>query len=332
MKFLCALLMSLIMGVNAQAATLKIATISPDGTSWMKLMRAGGKEIAKKTDGRVKIKFYPGGVMGSDEAVMRKIRLGQLHGAALPTGALHSQSPNLKLYNIPALFHSFAEVDAVRQKMDETLYRELEENGFVSLGFAEGGFAYLMGKDDIGSLSQIQKRKVWIPSGDNFLTDVVENFGVAPVPLGIGDVLASLQTGMIDTVASSPTAAIALQWHTQVSNMMDFPVLYFLGTMVIKERAFNRLKDADKQVVKEVMRAKFKEIDALNRKDNLSAYDALQQMGLKLQNLDPQEAQNWRERAATMSKKLVASKQVSPALYDEVQTILTTHRLQQSGQ
>ena len=326
MKTLYCILLCTLMSFSAQGATLKIATLSPDGTSWMKLMREGAKEIKDKTQGRVKIKFYPGGVMGSDDAVMRKIRLGQLHGAALPTGALYKHSPNLKLYNIPALFHNFDEVDAVRQQMDEVLYEELENGGFVSLGFAEGGFAYLMGKDDISSLQQIQQRKVWIPSGDAFLTDVVVNFDVSPIPLGIGDVLASLQTGMIDTVASSPTGAIALQWHTQVSNMMDFPILYFLGTMVVQERAFKRVKEQDRQVVKTVMRDKFKQIDSQNRKDNLSAYDALQKMGLTLQNLDPQEAKIWREKARIMSQTLLTNKQVSAPLFEKVQSILSTQR------
>jgi TRAP-type C4-dicarboxylate transport system substrate-binding protein len=61
------------------AKTIKIATLSPEGTFWMKHMRVGAKEIKQKTQGRVKFKFYPGGVMGNDDSVLRKIRIGQLH-------------------------------------------------------------------------------------------------------------------------------------------------------------------------------------------------------------------------------------------------------------
>lgn len=326
MKALSLLFLLSLMSIAVQGATLKIATLSPDGTSWMKLMREGAKQVAEQTNGRVKLKFYPGGVMGSDDAVMRKIRLGQLHGAALPTGALYKQAPNLKIYNIPALFNSFEEVDAVRAVMDDILLEELEQNGFVSLGFAEGGFAYMMGKQNIGTLSEVQQRKVWIPAGDPFLQDVVENFGVSPIPLGLGDVLASLQTGMIDTVASSPTAAIALQWHTQVSNMLDFPILYFLGTMVVQERALKRVKPEDREILKTVMRQQFAKIDSQNRKDNKSAYDALQKMGLTLLTLAPEEAQEWRDKAAAMSTRLVAKKDVSEALFNQAQTLLSAQR------
>ncbi len=63
-------------GVTAK--TLKFATVAPAGTTWMKEMKAGAKNVKERTEGRVKIKFYPGGVMGNDQSVHRKIKIGQL--------------------------------------------------------------------------------------------------------------------------------------------------------------------------------------------------------------------------------------------------------------
>ena len=70
------------------AAQFKIATVAPDGSAWMREMRAAGDEIKAASEGRVELKFYPGGVMGSDATVLRKIRVGQLQGGAFTgTGA-----------------------------------------------------------------------------------------------------------------------------------------------------------------------------------------------------------------------------------------------------
>ena len=44
---------------QAQAMRFKIATLSPEGSVWMEKMREGATELARKTDNRVKIKFYP---------------------------------------------------------------------------------------------------------------------------------------------------------------------------------------------------------------------------------------------------------------------------------
>ena len=51
----------------AAATTFKIATLSPDGSIWMKLLREGAAEISERTGDRVSFKFYPGGVMGDDK-------------------------------------------------------------------------------------------------------------------------------------------------------------------------------------------------------------------------------------------------------------------------
>ena len=123
------------------AQVIKIATLSPDGTSWMRAMRAAGDTIAKRSQGRVELRFYPGGVMGNDQSVMRKIRAGQLQGGAVTIGALSGVDKDIEIYGLPFLFHDLREVDQVRSRMDATLLQELENKGFIGFGFAEGGFA-----------------------------------------------------------------------------------------------------------------------------------------------------------------------------------------------
>ena len=75
-------------GERHAATTLKIATLSPEGTGWMIELRAAAKAIRERTQEEVKLKIYPGGVMGDDKAVLRKLRVGQLHGAAMTSGGV----------------------------------------------------------------------------------------------------------------------------------------------------------------------------------------------------------------------------------------------------
>jgi TRAP-type C4-dicarboxylate transport system substrate-binding protein len=81
--------------------------------------------------------------MGSDSAVLRKIRIGQLHGGVVLAGSLADVDPDLEIYSLPLLFGSYGEVDFVREKMDETLINELANKGYVAFGFTETGFTYL---------------------------------------------------------------------------------------------------------------------------------------------------------------------------------------------
>ena len=91
MKRILVTFFAFMIAATANAATLKIATLTPEGSQWMKDMRAGAKEILDRTEGRVQIKFYGGGVMGNDTKVLGKIRIGALQGGALCASAWTKQ-------------------------------------------------------------------------------------------------------------------------------------------------------------------------------------------------------------------------------------------------
>ncbi len=259
-----------------QATTLRIATLSPDGSAWMQVLRQASAEIKKTTAGRVDIRFYTGGSMGNDRTVLSKIRLGELQGGALSLSSLDTYVKDVDLYNLPMLFNSYAEVDRVRAVVDPVLSQALEKAGWVNFGFAEGGFAYVMShKVPVASVGQLRQHKVWIPEGDNFSLNALKLMRITPVPLSLGDVLPGLQTGMVDVVAGSPIAVLALQWQTEVHYMADLPISYLSGVLAIARRDFDRLSLADQGVVRSVMTQAFRTLDRKNRADNLGAYNAL---------------------------------------------------------
>ena len=108
----------LLLSSPSQSRELKIATLSPEGSMWMRKMRAGALRVKEETAGRVTFKFFPGGVMGSDRTVMRKIRIGQLHGGAVTSGSFASINPDNQIYGLPMKFRTLEEVDYVRNLMD----------------------------------------------------------------------------------------------------------------------------------------------------------------------------------------------------------------------
>jgi TRAP-type C4-dicarboxylate transport system substrate-binding protein len=293
-RLLTLLFLALLLPLQAQAMTLKIATLAPDGTSWMKAMRSVAQEIEEKTEGRVKLRFYPGGVMGNDNSVLRKIRVGQLHGGALTGGGLASLDPDTQLYSAPFIFHSYEEADYVRKQLDPLLQKNLEKAGFISFGFSEGGFAYLMSNEPLRRVEELRAQKVWSPEGDEVSHTAFQALGVAPIPLPLTDVLTGLQTGLINTVGTSPVGAIALQWHTRIQYLTDMPLLYLYGTLLIQERAFNRLSPQDQITVRNVMQKAFQQINAQSRQDNEGALKALQSQGIQFVSPSPEDLNKWR--------------------------------------
>ncbi len=325
-KWFISILLCMGMASPGLAATLKIATISPDGTSWMQSMREAAKVIKQRTQGRVKLRFYPGGVMGNDASVLRKIRVNQLQGGALSTGGLAGIDPDIQLYSLPLLFRDYDEADLVRQQMDPVILAQLRDKGYISYGFGEGGFAYFMSNQPIRDINDLKQRKVWVPEGDEVTRISLEALGVSPIPLPLTDVLTGLQTGLIDTIASAPVVSIALQWHTKVKYLTQLPVLYFTGTLVVSERAHKKLSSEDQQILSEVLQATFNKISARNRQDNQNAMAALKNQGIKFVTPSSQGQQQWREEVKQSVDNMSRAGHFSRELYLQIQQILEKHR------
>ena len=311
---------------QAQAVTLKLATLSPEGSGWMKVLRKHAANIEERTGGNVKFKLYPGGVMGDDKAVMRKMRVGQLHGAVVTAGGLVQAFPDIVLYNLPLLFRDDAEVDYVRSHMDAEMMRRLGQKKFIGFGLAEVGFAYPMMQQPATSVAQMRQRKVWTPDNDPASLRAFQAFNISPIPLPIADVLAGLQTGLIDSIGSPPIGAIALQWHTQVQYALDLPLIYVYGTLAIAERSFKKLSAQEQAIVREELSAAVKHVDESSRADHLSAKAAMSGQGLEWLTPSSAELTEWQSLADAASQATVDDGLVSADLYEQVKQLLATYR------
>lgn len=314
---------------TAQAITLKIATQAPDGTTWMKDMRAAGKEIAEKTDGRVKIKYYPGGVMGNYKSVMKKIRIGQLHGGAVTGDSLANIYPEMGTYGLPMLFNNYAEADYVRSRLDSSLINGMQAKGFTMLGITEGGFAYLMSNGPVRSIEDLKQHKLWIPEGDALNEALFRKMGVNPISLPLSDVYTGLQTGLIDTIGSTTAGALAFQWHTRIKSVTEVPLLYIVGVLIVDKKRFDRIKSTDQKIVQDVITRVFKDMNNKNRIDNGKAKQALEKLGIEFVRPDEQEELRWKKIAHEVIMEQGQATGTSQ-MYMKVENLLKEFQTQQA--
>lgn len=289
----------------SMALTLKIATLSPEGSMWMTKMRQGADSIEKQTDNRIQFKFYPGGIMGNDTAVLQKMRIGQLHGGAIVAGSFTNHFPGNQIYSQMMVFKSLDEVAYVRNQMDDYIVDGLEKAGFSVFGLAGGGFAYLMSTEPIMNIEDLRNQKLWIPDDNEFTQEMVKSFGITPIPLALADVRTGLQTGLINAVATSPSGAIILQWHTQIKYLVDVPFLYLYATFSLSKNAISNMSSPDRDIVKQVMGKIFREIEEQNNKDNIEALETLKARGIKFLTPSAEELSHWQEKSRDSSTILV---------------------------
>lgn len=313
-------------GEPALALTLKIATIAPAGTTWMSEMKAGARAIEARTEGRVKLKFYPGGVMGSEQSVHRKIKAGQLHGGAFSSGGLVHIYPDVGCLNLPMLFEDFDEVDYVRAQMEPELKRDLAQRGFELLAIAEGGFSQILSKAPMANLEAIRASRVWAPEGDGMVLAAYQSMGLSPVSLPISDVYTGLQTGLLETVTITPSAAIAFQWHTSTNYMTATPLIYLYGLLAVDKRVFDRIGPADQAILREEVDRAVKRLDRITREDNARAAAALANIGIEFVEPDAGEVAHWRELAKRSVESMIAKGELTRGVVERVRAHLRDFR------
>jgi len=314
----------------AFATTFKIATIAPEGSFWIVEMRKAAETIQQRTGGRVDFKFYPGGVMGNEKSVLRKIRIGQLHGGMFTGGGLEEVCPDLRLYSLPLLFNTLEEVDYVRDRFDPILKQRLDKGGFASFGFAEGGFGILMGNIPVHGVSDLRGKKIWVPEGDRVYYSSMEALGLSPVPLPITDVLTGLQTGLVDIVGTSPIGALVFQWQTRVKYLATTPLTYIIGVFALDRRSFEKLSPQDQQLVREVMEPLFATFNQQNRADNRSAYQTLLDQGMVAVDQSDQTVAELRTLTHKAINDLSSNGFFDRQLWEQMESYLLAYR-QQKG-
>jgi TRAP-type C4-dicarboxylate transport system substrate-binding protein len=326
----CAAFALLLLAATAEAKTLKIATLVPDGSSWVVEMRKAGDAIAEQTQGRVKLKFYPGGVMGNEKTVLRKMRAGQLHGGAFTSGAMAQVYRDAELYSLPLLFRSYDEVDPVREQIDPIIREGLAKKGFEALAISDTGFAYLMSQKPLRQVGDLDGAKVWIVEGDLMSEIAFEIAGISPVPLPIADVYTALQTHLIDTVAAPPMATIAFQWHTKVAYLTDVPLMYLFGFLAVDRKVFDRLSPGDQTILRETVAASAARLGVENRAGELNAKQALRNQGIEFVTVSSEaELQRWHDISARALVKLRGMDRYSDTMISEMLRRIEEYRAAQ---
>ncbi len=320
------LLLALGLGATAaNAVEVKIATLVPNQSQWMQDMRAAGKVIEERTAGRVKLKFYGGGTQGNEQGVLRKIRIGQLHGGTFAPTTFMKQYSAVNVYGLPFVFQSWEEMRYVRERMDTAIEAGFEDINFVTFGFV-GSFSMVLSNEPVSNHADMKGKKVWLPQGDTVSYEAMRRLELSPIALPVTDVLTGLQTGLLDIAAIPPEVAVALQWHTRVKYFTNMPVLFAMSFLAIDKRTFDKLSSEDQLVLREVLNDVYENMDRNAPVESENAMEALVKIGI--QKVEADEGQFVElQRIMSAANRDMASEGTFPIeIFEEMQGHLSDYR------
>jgi len=323
-----AALLPIFSGGNAAAKTtvIKLATLAPEGSAWIEIFNDLNVELKEKTNNGVRLKIYPGGVLGDEKDMIRKMFVGQIHGAVLTSAGLSSIFHEMDVFQIPFLFKTYDEVDYVLKKTDGFFKKGFEDRGYILPAWSEGGFIRLLSTKPIASLDALRNAKIWTCEDAPMAKAIFKEAGISAIPLSLPDVLVGLQTGLVEVVYAPPSGAISLQWFTKTKFMTDVPLMYLIGGIVIKKSVFKKLAPAHRQTLLGLSAKYMDQLKLVIRKENQEAIRVMSKHGVKL--IRPSEEQiNEFKDISTRAMNRQIGKSFSKKVKDEVSGYVEEYRL-----
>lgn len=312
--------------------TVKMATLSPDGSPWDGFFESMGREWEAGTDGRVSLTIYPGGVAGDEPDILRKMKIGQYHAAALSVSGLADISKDFTVFEIPLFFRSEQEMYHVLKELTPGLRAKLDEKGFVLLGWGYVGQVHFFTNRRARTVEEMQRLKIFTWAGDEAMTDWWRQGGFKPVALAATDIVTGLQTGMIDALAVPPIYAMSVQFFKQAKFLADVPLIPMMGAIVVTKRAWNRISEEDREVLIEGgERAEdriFETIPTLEQ----TAIKLMGSQGLEVVQIVGTEVEDDWKRIAHDFAEDMRGKTVPEAVFDRATAVRDAYRKQQEAE
>jgi TRAP-type C4-dicarboxylate transport system substrate-binding protein len=280
---LCAVVMVAMAGrARADGVELRIASLAPSGSPWMEVLDKAASDVKDKTAGRVAFKYFEGGQQGDERDFVRKVKLGQLDGAAVTAVGMSMIDESIRVLELPMMFQSAEELDYVADKLWPYFQKKFEKKGFKLTDRGEVGWIYFLSKGKVEKIADLRGQKLWLWGDDQLVGAMYKKLGVNGIPLGVPEVDGNLTSGKIDACYGSPLAAVALQWYSKVKFMTAMPMSFALGATVISTEAYKKMSPEDLKIVEDITRANAKKLRKVIRKANEDAKGTMSRKGVQV--------------------------------------------------
>ncbi len=318
--------------VTAWSQTVKLGTLAPEGSPWHDTMLGLREDWQEASGGKVNIKLYAGGILGDESDMVRKMRIGQLHAAALTAEGLMYIIPEFDVLRMPMLIQNDAELNYVRNELTDYFEELLDKRGYVLLTWSDAGWAYLFTNapviypEDLNKQNQIifnwaggSGKRAWMQAGYN------------SVEISAPDIFMSLQTGLITTVTTTPIVALSYQWFPMVPYITDMKAGPLPGAIIISKKKWQKLPEQLRSQLISTSKARAKSLAKEVTKLEVEAIKVMQENGLKLLSLTDDAREQWQALVQKHMYPEILESEVPEELYLQVVKILADYRSRQSS-
>lgn len=286
----------------AQSVTVKLATFAPANSAWHKALLDMGDAWTKATGGRVTLRVYPGGTLGTEPSTVKMMSpaVGELQAALLLPPGLARIDDAVDVFGMPFFLENEEEFRAVFTTLRPMMTQRIEQQGYKVLNWGHGGWVQLFSKKEIKTIADLKAVKLYATEGDDKAIQWYKSNGFQPIPLSFNDMVGGLKRGMIEAAPSPAYGASLLQIFRDAPFMLDVKLAPLVGATVLTNDAFNKMSEADRKVVlAEAAKLEARFMSEAPKLD-ATAIGTMQQRGLKVTATTPAMMTEFRKTADAM--------------------------------
>lgn len=228
---------------RGEAIKFKIGTLAPKASPWGKVFETWANAVKEKSGGNLELVIFYNGLQGDEDAMVGKMKSGQLMGAALTGIGLGKVHKPILALQLPGLFSSWAKLDAARSAMKSEFEKGAQDAGFFIAGWGDVGLVRMMSKGfAIKVPSDYTGKKPLSVRADPLQPAVYAAIGgVSGVPLNVPEVLPNLNTGALNALSAPCLVAEQLQWSSKLDNLTDAVSGVTIGALVFSQKYLDGL-------------------------------------------------------------------------------------------
>ena len=227
----------------------------PDGYPTVEAVKALGQYLSEKTDGRLDVKTYPGGQLGSEGSTLEIAMFGGLDMTRTFTAALNNIAPLTKLFSLPFLFRSTKHQREVADgEIGETILKSLEAYNLRGLAIYDtGGRGFYTTERPIPHPSALEGLKIRVPNSDVFLA-TMRALGANPTPMNFSEVYQGLVQNVIDGAENNWPSYISTRHYEVATYYSETGHFRTPDMLIMSLRTWENFSPEDQALIQEAAR------------------------------------------------------------------------------
>lgn len=318
---LAAFLVALVVPRAARAEELALGTLAPRDSAWGKVFSVWAQAVEQKSGGRLVLRIYWNGTQGDEQAMIGKLKAGQLDAVTASSLGLSRVHKPILALSMPGVFKSWEALDRAREALRPEFEEAAAKDGFVITGWGDlgrlrsmtRGFAVRVPED-------LRGKRVLSWRTDSIGPTLYQMIdGAIPVPLSAPEVLPALRTRTVDVIAAPSLAAEQLQWTPLLSHVGAESSVFAIGGMVWSRRRLESLPPDLRAILKDTGAVASRALAQRIRGEDDAAFARLSAK-MTVVKLEESEKKRWTDLFARVRARL-AQGTFSPDLVRRVEQL-----------